>query len=56
MCSSVSPSSFMASASSTASSTRMVYASFAPGLRSNEQYAQEARQTLVKFRCRLTLK
>ena len=33
MCSSVSPSSFMASAVSTASSTRIVYASFWPGLR-----------------------
>ena len=35
---------------------RIVYASFSPGLRWNEQYAQEAVHTLVMLRWRLTLK
>jgi len=35
-------------ASRTASSTRMVYASFSPGLRWKEQYAQLAEQTFVR--------
>ena len=30
-------------------------AAFSPGLRWNEQYAQDALQTFVRFRCRLTL-
>ncbi len=56
MCSSVSWSFSIALASRTASSIRMVYASFSPGLRWNEQYAQDALQTLVMLRWRLTLK
>src|SRR3712207_7168198 len=36
-------------------SMRIVYASFSPGLRWNEQYAQLAEHTLVRLRCRLTL-
>src|SRR3712207_7082128 len=55
MCSSVRPSPDIADARRTASSTRIVYASFFPGLRWNEQYAQEAVQTFVRLRCRLTL-
>ena len=56
MCSSVMPEGSIAFASRTASSTRIVYASFSPGLRWKEQYAQDAEQTFVRFRCRLTLK
>ncbi len=56
MCSSVRESTSIALASRTASSMRIVYASFSPGLRWNEQYAQEAAQTFVMFRWRLTLK
>src|SRR2546421_5131797 len=55
MCSSVSCSSSISLALATASWTRIVYASFSPGLRWNEQYAQEALQTFVRLRCRLTL-
>src|SRR5262249_15139876 len=55
MCSSVSCSPSICLARRTASSTRIVYAAFSPGLRWNEQYAHEAEQTLVRLRCRLTL-
>lgn len=56
MCSSVRFSFSMALARRTASSMRIVYASFSPGLRWNEQYAQEAVHTFVMLRWRLTLK
>ena len=55
MCSSVSCSSSISLALRTASSMRIVYASFSPGLRWKEQYAQLAEQTFVRLRCRLTL-
>ncbi len=56
MCSSVRLSPSIALASWTASSMRIVYASFSPGLRWKEQYAHDAVHTLVRLRCRLTLK
>lgn len=56
MCSSVRLSPSIAFARRTASSMRMVYASFSPGLRWNEQYAHDAVHTFVMLRCRLTLK
>ncbi|CAM5271534.1 hypothetical protein SGRIM128S_09518 [Streptomyces griseomycini] len=56
MCSSVRFSDSISLASFTASSMRIVYASFSPGLRWKEQYAQEAVHTFVMLRWRLTLK
>lgn len=56
MCSSVRESTSIALARRTASSMRIVYASFSPGLRWKEQYEQEALHTLVMLRWRLTLK